>query len=86
MEIFCVMMSYCYTIQTRDINKVMRRIKIKNKKNTKLSAKSLTECRLWNHSVCKGERSLQAGSVFVILKQWGRRGNSVACRVRNKNN
>ena len=76
-----------YTIQTRDINKVMQRIKIKKlKKNTKLSAKSLTERRLRNDSVSEGERSLETRPVFVIVKQGSRGGHAGACRVRNKNN
>ena len=58
----------------------------KIKKNTKLSAKRLTERRLRNDSVSEGERSLETRPVLVIVKQGSRGGHAGACRVRNKNN
>ena len=61
--------------------------RIKNEiKNTKLSSKSLTEGCLRKDSMCKGERSLQSGSVFVSVKQGGCSRYSEAYRVRKKNN
>ena len=82
--VYSVSWRYCYSIQTTDINKIMQRMKIKNKKNTKLSSKSLTEGSLRNHSVRKGERSLKSCSVFVRVKQRWWVGHSKAYRVTDK--